>query len=218
MSGMMLRRASWSDHSGSGNRAYKPPDSQRDAPEVQRRTRATGGRRATTARTVQRPMRRHVIRGSYARGSRYLLVGRGATAGQRHVPCGCRSEDADRKGARSGAIRMPFQPHVVGAAELGVLHQQFVGTCAQLLASCRGRPSSRQLAVARRRDDRHRRRARHSDPGSWQYRTRHRALESAVRVASRKSSCCDRLAVLRSPSHLEAQSVALSVRANDEQE
>ena len=34
--------------------------------------------------------------------------------------------------ARPGAIQLPFQPHVVGAAELRVLHQQLVGTCAQL--------------------------------------------------------------------------------------
>ena len=48
---------------------------------------------------------------------------------------------------------MPFQPHVVGAAELGVLHQQLVGTCAQLdfaarLVHISGRPArDQQLAV-----------------------------------------------------------------------
>ena len=55
--------------------------------------------------------------------------------------------------ARPGAIQLPFQPHVVGAAELRVLHQQLVGTCAQLDVAARRvhiswRPArDQQLAV-----------------------------------------------------------------------
>ena len=55
--------------------------------------------------------------------------------------------------ARPGAIQLPFQPHVAGAAELRVLHQQLVGTCAQLDVAARrvyisGRPArDQQLAV-----------------------------------------------------------------------
>ena len=69
--------------------------------------------------------------------------------------------------ARPGAKQLPFQPHVVDAAELGVLHQQFVGTCAQLDFAARRRAYQRANCArsatrrrARRRDDRHRRRAR----------------------------------------------------------